>query len=95
MKIWGDIPKIPGIYDRQQNVKKINGTPKAVSRKDELSISGQAKDYQAVLRALKNIPDIRKDKVDELSEKYNSGNYDVSGKDIADKIIKSVIDRKV
>lgn len=95
MKIWGDIPKIPGIYDRQQNVKKINGAPAAVSRKDQLSISGQAKDYQAVIRTLKNIPDIRRDKVDELSEKYGSGSYDISGRDIADKIIKSIIDRKV
>jgi mannose-6-phosphate isomerase len=40
------------------------------------------------------VPDIRKDKVDTLLSAYEAGNYNVNGKDVADRIISSVIDKK-
>jgi len=46
------------------------------------------------MKALKEIPDIRKDKVEELARKIESGTYKVSEEDIADKILKSILDRK-
>jgi negative regulator of flagellin synthesis FlgM len=64
------------------------------SKKDMVSISNQAKDLQAVQKALKGVPDIRKDKVDTLLSAYEAGNYNVNGKDVADRIISSVIDKK-
>lgn len=95
MKVWGEIPRILGIYGKQKNVGKVNKTSPVESKKDVISISGGAKDYQTALRALKNVPDMRAEKVRELSEKYQSGNYDIKGKDVADKIIQSFIDKKV
>jgi len=59
-----------------------------------VSISNQAKDFQTAMKALKEIPDIRKDKVEELARKIESGTYKVSEEDIADKILKSILDRK-
>jgi negative regulator of flagellin synthesis FlgM len=94
MKIWGEIPKIFGIYDKQKNVNKVDKTSAVVSKKDVVSISNQAKDFQTVMRALKEVPEVREEKVRELSEKYEAGNYDVSGKDIAEKMLKSVFDTK-
>ncbi len=94
MKIWGDLPKIFGIDGKQKAVNKIQKTT-AASKKDVVSISGQAKDLQVALKALKDVPDIRKDKVDILAEKYGSGTYNVSGRDVADSIIRSVLDKKV
>ena len=47
------------------------------------------------MKHLKDIPDTRLDKVEEYSKKISSGNYDVKGRDIADKIIKSIFDKKV
>ena len=94
MKIWGDIPKIPGVYDKQRNFNKVAATYGVSSKKDIVSISSQAKDYQSVMKVLKDMPDVRQDKVDELSQKYESGSYDVSGKDIVDRVLKSVIDKK-
>jgi len=93
MKIWGEIPKISGIYD---NVKKTNKIDKAAAatKKDVLSISEQAKDYQTAIRAMRDVPDIRTEKVAAISEKYESGKYDVNGRDIAEKILKSLIDFK-
>jgi negative regulator of flagellin synthesis FlgM len=47
-----------------------------------------------VMRALKDVPDVRQDRVDELLKRFESGSYNVSGRDIADRIIRSVFDRK-
>lgn len=94
MKIWGEIPKVLGISGGNKNVGKVDKTASVASKKDVVSISNQAKDFQTIMKALKDVPDMRMDKVNELAGKYQSGNYDVSGNDIADKIVKSVIDTK-
>ena len=95
MKIWGGISRISGIYGKDNKVERINSIKALSSKKDVLSISNQAKDYQTAISALKKVPDIRQDKVLELQEKYESGQYDVNGKEVAESIIKSIIDRKV
>lgn len=94
MRIPGDIPKITGIYDKQKNLNRIDKTNEIASKKDVVSISNQAKDFQTIFKALREIPDIREAKIGELSEKYGSGNYDIDGKDIAEKVIRSVFDKK-
>lgn len=94
MKIWGNIPKVSGIYEKQKNVNKMDKASGISGKKDVLSISNQAKDFQTVMKALRDVPDIRKGKVDELAQKYQSGNYSVDGRDVADKIVKSLFDKK-
>ncbi|MCR4435074.1 MAG: flagellar biosynthesis anti-sigma factor FlgM [Clostridiales bacterium] len=95
MKIWGEIPKVLGVYDNLKSAGKVDKTAGTASKRDVLSLSNQAKDYQTALKAVKEIPDIRLDKVSELAEKYRSGNYTVSGSEVADKIISSIVDKKV
>lgn len=95
MKIWGEIPKIFGVSNKLKTVNKIERPAGINQGKDIVSISDQARDFQIAQKALKNIPDIRKEKVDLLSEKYEAGKYAVSGKDVADSIIKSILDKKV
>ncbi len=94
MKIWGEVPKISGIYDRLKSTSKVQKTTEVASKKDVVSISNEAKDFQTVLKAVRDIPDIRSEKINQYAEKYEAGNYDVSGKDIADKIIKNAFDQK-
>lgn len=94
MRINGDISKISGIYEQQKNTGRVGSTGSVASKKDVLSISSHAKDFQTAYRALKDIADIRQGKVDELSRKYEAGNYDVDGKDIIDKVIKNKFDIK-
>lgn len=94
MKIWGEIPRISGIYNKIKSTAKAEITSAAASKNDVVSISSQAKDYQVLIKALKDVPDIRKDKVEEIKAKIEAGTYDVNGRDIADKIIKSIIDWK-
>ncbi len=94
MKIWGEIPKIFGAYEKHKNAGKIDKTSGVASKKDVVSISNQAKDFQTVMKGIKEVPDIRIDKVNELASRYESGNYDVNGSDVADKILKSMFDTK-
>lgn len=95
MRIWGERPRVEGIQGSNKNVGRVNSVPHIENKKDEVSISDRAKDYQIVMKALKNIPDIRNDKVDEIVKRYDSSTYNVNGNIVADKIIKSVIDKRV
>lgn len=94
MKITGDIYNVSKVYDKQRTVGKVEKTGPVTPKKDVVSISSNAKDYQTVTKALKDVPDVRQQKIDELSEKYNSGSYDVNGREIVDKLGKSLIDKK-
>jgi negative regulator of flagellin synthesis FlgM len=95
MRIWGNIPKVTDIYNKQKGIGKVEKPAGASGKKDVLSISEEAKDFQTVMKALKSVPDIRKDKIKEISEKYQSGSFRVESKDIADKVIRSLIDKKI
>lgn len=90
MKIWGDNPKVFGVYNQPNPVGKVNRQEKVASRKDEYQVSNQARDYQSVVKALRNIPDIRQDRVDEISGKLESGKYKIEARDISEKIVRTL-----
>jgi len=94
MKITGDIYNVSKVYDSSKSVGKISKTGSVAPKKDVVSISSNAMDYQTVSKALKDIPDFRQNKVEEFSEAYRSGKYDVSGREIVEKLGKSILDQK-
>lgn len=94
MRIPGDLSKITGVYGTQKSVGKVEKTGPVSAKKDVLSISNEAKDFQTVYKALRDVPDIRQSRVDDILGNMNSGNYNVSGRDVADRVINSVFDRK-
>ena len=57
------------------------------SRKDELTISGVAKDFTVAMKALKRVPDIRQDRVNEILQKMENDEYSVSAENVAKKIV--------
>lgn len=89
MKIWGDNPRVFGIYSQQSPVGNIKKSGNVASRKDEYEVSVQARDFQVAMKALRNIPDIRQDKVREISGKIAAGCYKVDSREISGKIIKA------
>lgn len=95
MKIWGDVPKVSGVYGKQKSVGMIEQTSAVKGKKDVLSLSTQAKDYQTAIKAVKEAPDVRQDKVNEIQKKYESGTYDVKGREILEKVARSIVDKKV
>ncbi len=94
MKIWGEIPKVLGVYSKQKSVNKAEEMAGLSGKKDAVSISNEAKDFQTVMKAIKDVPDMRTERISELTEKIETGNYNVDGKEIADKILRSIIDKK-
>lgn len=94
MKIWGDIQRVTGDYNGKKNVNKTERNNNVASKKDVVSISNQAKDFQTIMKAIKDVPDIRQEKVEPLKEKYEAGEYNVEGSKIADKILKSIAEKK-
>ncbi|WP_027630261.1 flagellar biosynthesis anti-sigma factor FlgM [Ruminiclostridium cellobioparum] len=94
MKITGDVYNVSKIYDSKKPVGKIEKTSSVAPKKDVISISSNAMDYQTVTKALKEVPDVRQNKVDEFAQAYRTGSYDVSGREIVEKLGKSIIDQK-
>jgi negative regulator of flagellin synthesis FlgM len=56
-------------------------------KQDEVILSTGAQEFGQILQNLKDISDVREDKVQELSAQVANGTYHVEAKDIADKMI--------
>lgn len=91
MKIFNNpnISQIMKLYNK--SVKPIEKYGKVTAAKDQLEISEKAKDFQVAMKAFKKLPEVRQEKVKELKEKIETNNYNVSGKEIADKIIEGIM----
>jgi negative regulator of flagellin synthesis FlgM len=94
MKISGDVYNVSKVYNTHNHMGAVNQVNPVKSKKDVISISDNAKDYQVVTKALKDIPDVRQDKIDEFREVYKSGTYNVGGQEIVEKLGKALIDKK-
>lgn len=95
MKIWGNIPKVSGVYGNSGKIDRPTKVGEVASKKDEFSISGTAKDFTSVMNALRNVPDIRQDKVDEIAQRIERGQYSVKATDVAGKIVESLQTKKI
>ncbi len=95
MKIWGDIPKVTGIYGNTSKIGRYTKTGEVSSKKDELSISGKAKDFSIAKQAVRQIPDVRQDKINEIKQKMDSGEYSVKASEVAEKILTAFKDSKI
>ena len=95
MRISGEFLKVIASYNNQKRVASTDKNQKTEGKKDVVSLSNQAKDYQTALKAVRTCPDVRQEKIREIEKRYVAGTYDISGKDIADKMVKSFWDKKV
>ena len=80
---------------RKKNVEKVSANDKqnsSVVESDEVSISEKGKDVSEMTRTLKEMPDVRADKVADLKERIANGTYNISGKDISSKIINTALE---
>jgi len=89
-----DIYNVSKVYNKQKPISRVDTASAIAPKKDVVTISSNAMDYQTVSKALKDIPNIRQSKVDEFSDLYKSGGYDVSGKEIVEKLGKAILDKK-
>lgn len=80
---------------RKRNVEKVSANDKqnsAAVESDAVSISEKGKDVSEMTRTLKEMPDVRADKIADLKERIANGTYNISGRDIASKIINTALE---
>ncbi|MBS4538150.1 flagellar biosynthesis anti-sigma factor FlgM [Clostridium sp. D2Q-11] len=94
MKIFNNnnIKNIMKAYDNKD--KKEVSENSRLKKKDEFTISDEAKDIQKALKVAKDSPDIREEKIREIKMKVDSGNYSIDPKKVAEKIIEDINSRK-
>lgn len=81
------------IYQNSIPTKSAAQAKKPVGKgNDTMTLSETAKDFKTVMDALKNVPDVREDKVLKFKEQISSNNYSVRADDIGEKILKSNFD---
>ncbi|SCY86926.1 flagellar biosynthesis anti-sigma factor FlgM [Alkaliphilus peptidifermentans] len=97
MKIFNNpnITKVMKIYDKA-NKTAAEGVKGADFPKDKLELSNNVKELQMAFRALKNLPEIREEKVKEIKDRIQQGTYNVTGSEIAEKMLEGIqIDKKI
>lgn len=77
-------------YGEQSKVNKADKTEKTspAMKKDEVILSSQTQAASQIYQGIYNIPEVREDKVKELSERIAAGTYHVDAKDIAERMLK-------
>ena len=63
---------------------------RAEERTDMVTLSSKAKDYMQITKTLNNTPDIREDKVQAIKAQIDAGTYNVTGKDVVDKLFSKI-----
>ena len=90
MRITDSVPQVTGIYTNDKRVSRVENLNNVQGIKDNVKISEVGKDYAVAQKALKDIPDVRQDKIDEVMAKMEKGE-EVKGEDIATKILGGIL----
>ena len=69
----------------------IDNLKKAGYSNDRIEVSGKAKEFNRIKSSVKGLPEIRDDKVKQLSEDVRNGRYMVDADSIASGIIKESV----
>jgi negative regulator of flagellin synthesis FlgM len=75
----------------QQAERKKQAAAEQSQATDKVELSAASRDIQKIQEVLKNTPDVRAEKVEELKSKIESGQYKVDAREIANKMISDVI----
>ncbi|MCL1790769.1 MAG: flagellar biosynthesis anti-sigma factor FlgM [Peptococcaceae bacterium] len=62
-------------------------TPKSVPQQDKMKVSGNAQMMQKMLQKVQEIPDIREEKIQEITARIESGQFEINSDNIARKML--------
>lgn len=85
--------KVSQLY--QTNSTKKTYKNSSLYTNDSVEISRTGKDYQIAKQAVAQSPDIREDKVNAIKQAMISGTYNVSGEELADKLIEDYFNQSI
>lgn len=82
--------KVAQLYqaNKPKNTTKTNN----VAAKDKVEISQTGREYQIAKQAVNAVDDVRLDKVNDIKKQMNSGTYNVSAEEVADRLMKGYFD---
>jgi negative regulator of flagellin synthesis FlgM len=84
-----EFERIIAVSDTARTRRPDKAEPsKATQKPDTAEFSAQAKEITEIKKLLAEIPDVRGDRVKELSEKIGSGTYKVSNDEIAEMMLR-------
>ena len=87
MKIQGN-PNIQSIMKAYgKTAHKAKKTEGQKFEKDKIEISSQAREIQVAMKALKETPEVREAKVNEIKAQIKNGTYNPSAEDVAEKLL--------
>lgn len=72
------------VYKAQTMPKMQN---KVSKEKDQVNVSQVGQEFQVAYKMVKSVPDVRMDKINDIKERIQSGNYSVSAKEVSEKIV--------
>lgn len=80
----------PEKKDEVRSQQTVQNPSKEVSR-EKVSLSEMAKDIQKILKALKNTPEIKEEKVAELKSSIEAGTYSVNETLVVNKMVREFL----
>lgn len=79
--------KVSQLY--QMNSAKKTEKSSEVKKSDQLELSQTGKDYQVAKQAVAHAPEVRMDRVNEIKKRMESGTYQISTEEVANKLVES------
>jgi len=96
MKIQGNPIEGKELYgkvndlNKKEQVGKSSDTESSSGDRDKISLSGKAQEINELKQIIKDMPDIRTDKVDQLKKAIDSGSYNIDSYKVAEKILEEI-----
>jgi negative regulator of flagellin synthesis FlgM len=77
------------VYNQKTQTRRIDDVKKAgsVMGSDKVTLSTEGREIQAIRQKIAESPEVREAKVAELREAIKTGTYNVSGEEIAEKML--------
>ena len=91
MRINGMLNSYETFSAAKDAVKREEQAKSAKADNNLFSVSPEGKEYNAIRKAIANVPDIREDKVADIKARMQNGTYNVSSADVAKKILESTV----
>ncbi len=86
------ISRLANVYNKEQGQK--NKKLDKAKKRDRLVLSEEALELQKAQGNLKDTPKLRQEKITKLKRQVKQGTYNVSGEDIAEKILNKIVKDK-
>ncbi|MFQ5454943.1 MAG: flagellar biosynthesis anti-sigma factor FlgM [Nitrospirota bacterium] len=76
---------------KQEDVSNEKDEKEVSERSDKINLSSNARELQSARQAIRDVPDIRREKIAGIERDIANNKYDVKAELVADKIIKETL----